>query len=80
MSSPAPRPPPKQGSVQTRKQAGPGSTPRPGCAPTQTAARGPPDELASFCLHAITAAGSLPSKTAVRRLVTVTLAGLRRSR
>jgi AcrR family transcriptional regulator len=36
-----------------------------------------PDELASFCLHALTAAGSLPSKAAVRRLVTVTLAGLR---
>ena len=36
-----------------------------------------PDELASYCLHALTAAGSLPSKAAVRRLVTVTLAGLR---
>ncbi len=36
-----------------------------------------PDELASYCLHALTAAGSLPSKTAVHRLVTVTLAGLR---
>jgi AcrR family transcriptional regulator len=36
-----------------------------------------PDELASFCLHALTAAGSLPSEAAVRRLVTVTLAGLR---
>jgi len=36
----------------------------------------PPDELASFCLHALTAASSLPSKAAVRRLVTVTLAGL----
>ena len=36
-----------------------------------------PDELAGYCLHALTAAGSLPSKTAVRRLVTVTLAGLR---
>jgi AcrR family transcriptional regulator len=35
-----------------------------------------PDELASYCLHALTAASSLPSKTAVRRLVTVTLAGL----
>ncbi|MDQ2941973.1 MAG: TetR/AcrR family transcriptional regulator [Chloroflexota bacterium] len=34
------------------------------------------DELASYCLHALTAAGSLPSKAAVRRLVTVTLAGL----
>ncbi|MBI2872067.1 MAG: TetR/AcrR family transcriptional regulator [Chloroflexi bacterium] len=36
-----------------------------------------PDELASYCLHALTATGSLPSKAAVRRLVTVTLAGLR---
>ncbi len=35
------------------------------------------DELASFCLHALTAAGSMPSKAAVQRLVTVTLAGLR---
>lgn len=29
------------------------------------------------CLHALTAASSLPSKAAVRRLVAVTLAGLR---
>lgn len=36
-----------------------------------------PDELATYCLHALTAASSLPSKSAVRRLVTVTLAGLR---
>jgi AcrR family transcriptional regulator len=36
-----------------------------------------PDELATYCLHALDAAGSLPSKAAVRRLVTVTLAGLR---
>jgi AcrR family transcriptional regulator len=36
-----------------------------------------PDELASYCLHALSAARSLPSKAAVRRLVTVTLAGLR---
>lgn len=36
----------------------------------------PPDELASYCLHALTAAKSLPSKAAVRRLVTVTMAGL----
>ena len=36
-----------------------------------------PDELASYCLHALTAAGSLPSEAAVRRLVAVTLAGLR---
>jgi len=33
-------------------------------------------ELASYCLHALGAASSLPSKAAVRRLVTVTLAGL----
>jgi AcrR family transcriptional regulator len=38
-----------------------------------------PDELASYCLHALTAASNLPSKAAVRRLVTVTLAGLRPS-
>ncbi len=37
----------------------------------------PPGELASYCLHALAAAGSLPSEAAVRRLVTVTLAGLR---
>jgi AcrR family transcriptional regulator len=36
-----------------------------------------PDELASYCLHAVAAARSLPSKAAVRRLVTVILAGLR---
>jgi AcrR family transcriptional regulator len=36
-----------------------------------------PEELAGYCLHALTAAGSLSSKAAVRRLVTVTLAGLR---
>jgi AcrR family transcriptional regulator len=36
-----------------------------------------PDELATYCLHALTAAQGLPSKAAVRRLVTVTLAGLR---
>lgn len=36
-----------------------------------------PGELASYCLHALTAAASLPSKAAVRRLVQVTLAGLR---
>jgi AcrR family transcriptional regulator len=35
-----------------------------------------PDELASYCLHALAAARNLPSKAAVRRLVTVTLAGL----
>ena len=36
-----------------------------------------PNELASYCLHALTAASGLPSKAAVRRLVTVILAGLR---
>ena len=35
-----------------------------------------PDELASYCLHALAAAGDLPSEDAVRRLVAVTLAGL----
>ena len=35
------------------------------------------DELTSYCLHALAGAGSLPSKAAVRRLVYVTLAGLR---
>jgi AcrR family transcriptional regulator len=37
-----------------------------------------PHELTTYCLHALTAAGSLPSKAALDRLVTVTLAGLRR--
>ncbi len=36
-----------------------------------------PEELASYCLHALAAAGSLPSEAAVRRLVAVTLSGLR---
>ena|SRR2546423_4168519 len=36
-----------------------------------------PDELASYCLHALAGAGSLPSRAAVQRLVAVTLAGLR---
>ena len=36
-----------------------------------------PDELVSYCLHALAAASAAPSKAAVRRLVTVTLAGLR---
>ncbi|MGW0196145.1 SbtR family transcriptional regulator [Nonomuraea sp. NPDC003201] len=34
------------------------------------------DELASYCLHALSAAGNLPSEAAVRRLVAVTLTGL----
>jgi AcrR family transcriptional regulator len=36
-----------------------------------------PEELASYCLHALGAAGDLPSAAAVRRLVTITLDGLR---
>ena len=36
----------------------------------------PPDELAAYCSTALAAAGDLPSKAAVRRLVTLTLAGL----
>jgi AcrR family transcriptional regulator len=35
-----------------------------------------PDELAKYCLHALTAAGGLSTKAAVERLVAVTLAGL----
>jgi AcrR family transcriptional regulator len=35
-----------------------------------------PDELATYCLHALAAASDLPSKTAIRRLVQVTMAGL----
>jgi AcrR family transcriptional regulator len=38
----------------------------------------PSAELANYCLHALKAAGSLPSKAAVRRLVMITVAGLRR--
>ena len=37
----------------------------------------PLNELVSYCLHGLTAAGNLPSKAAVRRLVTIVLAGLR---
>jgi AcrR family transcriptional regulator len=37
----------------------------------------PPDELASYCVRALGGAGSERSKAAVRRLVTVTLTGLR---
>jgi AcrR family transcriptional regulator len=36
-----------------------------------------PAELAPYCLHALAAASGLPSEPAVRRLVAVTLAGLR---
>jgi AcrR family transcriptional regulator len=35
-----------------------------------------PDELASYCIHAVGAASTLPTKAAVRRLVGVVLAGL----
>jgi hypothetical protein len=36
-----------------------------------------PDELAEYCVHALTAAATLKSNAAVRRLVTVTLSALR---
>jgi AcrR family transcriptional regulator len=39
-----------------------------------------PAELAAFCLHSLSGAGSLPSEAAVRRLVAVTLSGLRLAR
>ena len=39
-----------------------------------------PDELAGYCLYALSAASILSSKSAVRRLVAVTLAGLRPAR
>src|SRR4051794_5533210 len=39
-----------------------------------------PDELARYCLHALSAAAGLASKAAARRLVMVTLAGLRPQR
>ncbi len=39
-----------------------------------------PDELATFCIHSLEAAGGLPSKAAVRRLVAVTLSGLKPER
>jgi len=37
----------------------------------------PPDELASYCVHALARAGVHSSNAAVRRLVAVTMAGLR---
>lgn len=37
----------------------------------------PADELAAFCLHALDAAADLRTRTAIQRLVTVTLAALR---
>jgi AcrR family transcriptional regulator len=39
-----------------------------------------PSELAAYCIHAMTAAASLPSRPAVMRLLQVTLAGLRSDR
>ncbi|MGQ0520640.1 MAG: TetR/AcrR family transcriptional regulator [Actinomycetota bacterium] len=36
-----------------------------------------PSELASYCLHALSAARDMPSRAAVRRLVRVTLSALR---
>ncbi|CAL9284166.1 TetR/AcrR family transcriptional regulator [Streptomyces olindensis] len=39
----------------------------------------PPAELTRYCLSALAAARTLPSEAAVRRLVTVTLAGVRPS-
>lgn len=36
-----------------------------------------PDELATYCLHALAAASGLSSQAAVRRLVQVTMTGLR---
>ena len=35
-----------------------------------------PGELATYCFHALTAASTLPSRAAIRRLVAVTMAGL----
>jgi AcrR family transcriptional regulator len=35
------------------------------------------EELAAYCLHALSAAGGMPDEAAVHRLATVTLAGLR---
>lgn len=37
----------------------------------------PPEELAAYCLHALSAASGLPSEAAARRLVSLVLAGLR---
>jgi AcrR family transcriptional regulator len=40
----------------------------------------PADELASYCLHALSGASALRSKTAVSRLVAATMGGLRPAR
>ncbi|HEX6330792.1 MAG TPA: TetR/AcrR family transcriptional regulator [Actinomycetota bacterium] len=37
----------------------------------------PPDELATYCVHALAGAGAHRSRAAIQRLVAVTLAGLR---
>jgi hypothetical protein len=37
-----------------------------------------PNELASYCIHALDAASELPSRAAIRRLVKVALSGLAR--
>jgi hypothetical protein len=37
----------------------------------------PGDELVHYCLHALEAANTMPSKTAVHRLVAITLTGMR---
>lgn len=37
----------------------------------------PPRELATYCLHSLTAAANLPSKSAAKRLVTLTLDGIK---
>src|SRR4051812_48047204 len=37
----------------------------------------PPKELATYCMHALGAAGAVPSRAAVRRVVGVVLTGLR---
>jgi hypothetical protein len=39
-----------------------------------------PEELAGYCLHALTAASTLPTEAAVLRLVTLILDGLRAPR
>lgn len=36
-----------------------------------------PDELATYCLHALAAASALPSEAGISKLVEITLAGLR---
>jgi AcrR family transcriptional regulator len=40
----------------------------------------PPEELATYCLHALAAASTAASQAAVQRLVTVTMSGLRPER